>query len=87
MPSNVSLERDLESAIDLLVSSGRYRSKSEVIREGVRLLQEREDRMAKLDAALQRGLADARAGRMHSADEVFAELRARYGGRAGPRQE
>ncbi|WP_018266560.1 type II toxin-antitoxin system ParD family antitoxin [Methylosinus sp. LW4] len=87
MPSNLSLERDLESAIDLLVSSGRYRSKSEVIREGVRLLQEREDRMAKLDAALQRGLADVRAGRTHSADEVFAELRARYGGRAAPRQE
>ncbi|TDX61514.1 antitoxin ParD1/3/4 [Methylosinus sp. sav-2] len=87
MPSNLSLERDLESAIDLLVSSGRYRSKSEVIREGVRLLQEREDRMAKLDAALQRGLADARAGRTRPADEVFAELRSRYGGRAGPRQE
>ncbi|WP_159728480.1 type II toxin-antitoxin system ParD family antitoxin [Methylosinus sp. Ce-a6] len=87
MPSGVLLERDLERAIDRLVSSGRYRSRSEVIREGVRLIEERDKRMAALDVALQRGLADARAGRIHSADEVFAELRARYGDAGGRRSE
>ena len=41
-------------------------------------MEEREKALAALDAALERGLADADAGRVHDADEVFAELKARY---------
>ena len=78
MPSSVSLGRELESTVKRLVSSGRYQSKSEVIREGVRLVEEREKRLALLDAAIARGLADAEAGRVRPADEVFDELRGRY---------
>ncbi|GLS23185.1 addiction module antitoxin [Labrys miyagiensis] len=82
MPSSVALGKQLEGTVERLVASGRYNSKSEVIREGIRLVEEREKRLAALDAALDRSLADIEAGRIHSADEVFAELRARYQGMA-----
>ena len=48
---------NLESAVKRLVASGRYNSKSEVIREGIRLVEEREKKLAALDAALARGVA------------------------------
>ncbi|MBV5266479.1 type II toxin-antitoxin system ParD family antitoxin [Pinisolibacter aquiterrae] len=70
---------NLEAVVNRLVESGRYNSKSEVLREGVRLLDERETRLAVLDAALARGLADADAGRVLAAEDVFAELKHRYG--------
>jgi antitoxin ParD1/3/4 len=60
------------------VATGRYNSKSEVLRECVRLVQEREARLATLDAAIARGLADADAGRVKPASEVFDRLEAKY---------
>jgi antitoxin ParD1/3/4 len=79
---SADLGRTLEGFVAELVASGRYNSKSEVLREGVRLVQEREARLAALDAALARGLADADAGRTRPADEVFDRLEARYRGAA-----
>ena len=79
MPSSVDLGSKLESVVSKLVAKGRYGSKSEVIREGVRLVEEREKRLAALDRALDRGLADVRAGRVKPAEEVFARLEAKYG--------
>ena len=55
MPSSVDLGRELEKFVSALIKSGRYNSKSEVSREGVRLIQERETRLAALDAAIARG--------------------------------
>lgn len=78
MPSSVALGPKLEEAIRRLIDSGRYHSKSEVIREGIRLVEEREARLAALDAALARGLADADAGRTTPAREVFDRLEAKY---------
>ncbi|WP_207101132.1 type II toxin-antitoxin system ParD family antitoxin [Paracoccus shandongensis] len=68
----------LEGYVAKLVESGRYNSKSEVVREGIRLIQERETRLAVLDQALARGLADADAGRVRPAGDVAARLEARY---------
>ena len=74
MANSVDLGRKLEAIVDELVARGRYNSKSEVLREGVRLVQEREKRLAALDAAIERGLADADAGRGKPVDEVFDRL-------------
>jgi antitoxin ParD1/3/4 len=75
---SAELGQSLEKFITRLVKSGRYGSKSEVLREGVRLIQERETRLAALDAALARGLDDAKSGRSKPAEDVFARLQARY---------
>ena len=78
MAISADLGEKLESVVTDLVKNGRYNSKSEVLREGVRLVQEREAALARLDAALARGIADMEAGRGLPAEEVFAELRAKY---------
>jgi antitoxin ParD1/3/4 len=79
---NADLGAQLESFVAKLVESGRYGSKSEVLREGVRLVEEREKRLALLDAALERGLTDLGAGRTHELEDVLDELTHRYGGDA-----
>jgi antitoxin ParD1/3/4 len=79
MPSSVDLGKNLEKAVHDLVKSGRYNSRSEVLREGVRLVQEREARLAALDAALARGIEDADAGRVTDAATAFDDLAAHRG--------
>ncbi len=75
---SADLGRQLESFVTELVEAGRYNSKSEVLREGVRLIQEREARLAALDASIMRGLADADAGRTAPAEAVFERLERKY---------
>ena len=75
---SADLGHQLETFVTSLVETGRYNSKSEVLREGIRLIQEREARLAVLDATLARGLADADAGRVRPATDVFARLEAKY---------
>lgn len=85
MASSVNLGDRLESFVDELVKNGRYNSRSEVLREGVRIIQEREARLAALDALVAEAEADVAAGRVHDLDEVFDELEARYSGPAEAR--
>ena len=68
----------LERFVAKLVETGRYNSKSEVLREGIRLIQERETRLSVLDQSLARGLADAEAGRVKPISEVASRLEAKY---------
>ena len=75
MPNSVDLGPKLEAIVADLVKSGRYNSKSEVLREGVRLVQEREKRLA---AAIKQSLEDSAAGRVKPADDVFDRLEAKY---------
>ena len=75
---SADLGSQLEAYVSKLVESGRYNSKSEVLREGVRVIQERETRLAALDASIARGVADADSGRTKSVDEVFDGLEAKY---------
>lgn len=75
---SADLGQQLEGFVAKLVETGRYNSKSEVLREGVRLIQDREARLAALDASIARGLADADAGRTTLAEEVFDRLEAKY---------
>ena len=78
MTASNELGTQLEEFVANLVASGRYRSKREVLQEGVRLIQEREAQLADLDAALARSIADADAGRVKPAAEVFDRLEAKY---------
>ncbi|AVH40699.1 type II toxin-antitoxin system ParD family antitoxin [Agrobacterium tumefaciens] len=78
MASSANLGRHLEGYVSDLVKSGRYNSRSEVLREGVRLVEEREKRLAALDLAIARGIADADAGRITPVDDVASQLRAKY---------
>ena len=75
---SADLGQQLEGYISKLVASGRYNSKSEVLREGVRLVQERETKLAALDASIARGLADADAGRTSPAEQVLRRLKRKY---------
>ena len=79
---SADLGKQLESYIQQLVETGRYGSKSEVLREGVRLVQDRETRLVALDASIMRGIADADAGRTTPASDVFNRLDAKYGAMA-----
>ncbi|BBU63478.1 addiction module antitoxin [Methylosinus sp. C49] len=78
MAISADLGSQLETFVAELVASGRYNSKSEVLREGVRLIQEREARLAALDLAIARGVADAEAGRVEPASAVFDRLEAKF---------
>jgi antitoxin ParD1/3/4 len=74
MAISAELGPHLEAFVSKLVSSGRYNSKSEVLRDGLRLLEERQAKLAALDAMVAEGLADIDAGRVHDAEDVFDEL-------------
>lgn len=81
---SADLGRQLETFVAKLVETGRYNSKSEVLREGVRLIQDRETRLAALDASIERGIADAEAGRAKPAEEIFDRLEGKYRAMARP---
>ena len=53
---NVSLTPELEQYIRTKVDSGRYLSASEVVREALRLLEQKEKRLEGLRVEIQRGL-------------------------------
>lgn len=76
---SADLGKTLEGYVTQLIESGRYGSKSEVLREGVRLIQDRETRLAALDASIARGLADADKGRTIPAGTAFDRLASKYG--------
>ncbi|MBF0304065.1 MAG: type II toxin-antitoxin system ParD family antitoxin [Alphaproteobacteria bacterium] len=68
MPTrNVVLTNQQAALIERLVSSGRYQNASEVLRDGLRLVQNRESedeaRLAALRDAARIGIADIEAGR------------------------
>jgi antitoxin ParD1/3/4 len=68
----------LEAFVMRLVETGRYTSESEVLREGVRLIRDREASLAALDRSITIALAQAQAGQTKSAEEVFDRLESKY---------
>jgi antitoxin ParD1/3/4 len=78
MTVSVTLGEDFEAFIQAQLDSGRYENAGDVVRDALRLLEERERKLAELDAALAIGLADIEAGRVHDADKVLDELEAKY---------
>ena len=78
MAISAELGENLEKVVADLVENGRYNSKSEVLREGVRLVQEREARFRELEASLDAAVAEADRDGWLTAEELFDELKARY---------
>ncbi len=78
---NVSLTPKLSQFVTATVASGRYLSASEVVREGLRLLEERELlRQAGLEEARQKiaaGLASLDRGEGIPGEQVFSEIETR----------
>lgn len=81
MPSSYTLGRHYEALMKDLVASGRYTSASEILRDGLRLIEEREEqRRVKLEALREAVREGVESGPGIPAEEVFAELEARYRG-------
>lgn len=80
---NVSLTPELERWVSERVDRGRYRSASEVIREGLRLLQEREEehsvRLEALRRELQIGIDQLDRGEGLDGEEAFERILAQLG--------
>lgn len=74
MASSVNLGEQLEAFITEAVKNGRYGSRSEVLREGVRLVQEREARWARFDAEVQKAINSSERGESIPLEEAFDEL-------------
>ena len=73
---SITLPPEMASFIRQKVESGLYGSNSEIIREALRGLMDRERRLERLDGAIALGLADAEAGRVQEIEAVRHELRA-----------
>jgi antitoxin ParD1/3/4 len=79
MPSSYAIGEHFEQLIDSLIESGRFQSRSEVVRAGLRLLEEREEerrfKLEKLRAEFQAGIDS---GPRIPAEEVFSELKVKF---------
>ena len=77
MQSDAHLAEGVEAAIVRLVESGRFASRADVLEAGVELLEQREA-LAKLNATMNRSLADSAAGRTEEIGVVRDRLLERY---------
>jgi antitoxin ParD1/3/4 len=78
---NVSLTRDLSRYVEQQVHSGRYQSASDMVKDGLRMLRDRDYPYVRTSAELQRavavGEAQLRQGKTVDADLVFNRIRSR----------
>jgi len=77
MPTSVALTPHFEAFIREQIESGRYNNTSEVIRAGLRALEEREQQM-KLESLQEAIIAGINSGESKSAEEVFGRLTHKY---------
>lgn len=93
MPTrNVVLSDHQQALVEALVQSGRYQNASEVLREGLRLVEQRERRedarLAALRQAASQGWADVAAGRFADvADDALEDFIGQLGRRAAQAPE
>jgi antitoxin ParD1/3/4 len=78
MPRSFALGERFEAFIDQQVKSGRYNNASEVVRDGLRILEDLELVRQKRVVEIRRLLAEAEGDDLIPADQVFDELRRRY---------
>jgi antitoxin ParD1/3/4 len=82
MPSSYSIGDYYEAFAKELVASGRYASVSEVLRDGLRLMEEREAlrewKLAELRKAIQEGIDSGEPEPWEGAEAIIAEAKARF---------
>ena len=79
MPTSVALGNHFEAFIREQVQSGRFNNASEVVRAGLRLLEERQEQAyLELEALRAEIAAGFASGTPKAADEVFSRLEAKY---------
>ena len=74
MPTSVALGPHFETFVREQVDSGRYNNVSEVVRAGLRLLEDEAQTYEAKLAALRAPISEGEAGEPIDADIVFAEL-------------
>jgi antitoxin ParD1/3/4 len=84
MPTrNVVVTQAQEELIERLVARGRFQNASEVLRSGLRLVEEQEAALEKIRAGILEGLEDVAQGRVYDGEpaihEAFAEAMKRGG--------
>ncbi len=78
MPRSFALGEHFERFIKQQVESGRYNNASEVVRDGLRLLEDREAHRRWVED-IRRSIEESRAeGTLTPAEEVFDRLEAKY---------
>lgn len=82
MATNVHLTPQLEEFARSLVATGRYNNVSEVMRDGLRLLQEREERRHSFMKMIADAETEAEQEGTYTVEEVVAELDAIIDGKA-----
>ena len=75
MGTNVHLTPELEQFAQSCVGSGRFNNVSEVVRSGLRLLQEAEERRAAFVASLDSAVDEGRRAGFLTSDEVERDVR------------
>ena len=87
---NVNLGPVFDEFVSEMLNSGLYQSQSEILREGLRLLKEREEekrlRLAELRKQIALGAKQADRGELVNGDQVFAQIRRRSGQRKRARK-
>ena len=86
MATQLTLDPETELMIDDLIASGRFAERTDVLRHGVKLAHDEgagDDGplSPQVIAGIERGLADAAAGRVLSAEQVRSELERRHSSR------
>jgi len=77
---NISLTTELQDMVQEKVASGRYTSASEVVREALRLMEDRDHILAlqgqEIRGKIDAGMESLRAGRSNDGDDYFDRVEA-----------
>ena len=87
---NVSLTRELEELVNEEIKSGQYKSASEVVREGLRLVRLRRERLAALKTEIQIGVDEIERGEYveyTSVEELFEDIEAAVAKRSAKKRK